>query len=84
MQTQQTSSIDRDAVARKAYELWLQGGRREGVAEQNWKDAEHYVRSLSASVPQPPATMARKSDPPSAPRASSITPTSAKKSAKRH
>jgi hypothetical protein len=88
MQTQTVENIDRDAVAHKAYELWVAGGKKEGVAEQNWIEAERIVReSTTLKV----ASVARKSDPPSAPRASSSPPvanissaSNGKKANKRH
>jgi len=80
MQTQSANTIDREAVARKAYELWVQGGRREGVADQNWAQAEQMLRdsavvkvapvvtNVSPVTTNAPAVTATKSDPPSAPR----------------
>ena len=84
MQTQQANSIDQETVARKAYELWVQGGRREGVAEENWIQAEQLVRANQA--PKTEAKSAPKSDPPSSPRSSSSLPAAhnGKKSTKRH
>ncbi len=85
MQTQQANSIDKEAVARKAYELWVQGGRRDGVAEENWIQAEQIVRANQA--PKAEAKSAPKSDPPSSPRSSSSLPAAHvnnKKSMKRH
>ena len=56
MQTQQANStVELEAVQRKAYELWVQGGCREGVADQNWKEAERLVQ---ATQPQRVATQA--------------------------
>jgi len=88
MQTQQTNStVELEAVQRKAYELWVQGGCREGVAEQNWNEAE---RMVQATQPQRAATPAPAPEPPSAPRASSAPPVAqtnsmnSKKSMKRH
>jgi hypothetical protein len=85
MQTQTAQTIDRDTVAAKAYELWVAGGKKDGVAEQNWIEAEKLVRE-SATVKV--ASAAPKSDPPSAPRASSAPPvaniSNGKKGNKRH
>jgi hypothetical protein len=85
MQTQPANSIDKEAVARKAYELWVQGGRREGVAEENWIQAEQIVRGNQA--PRTEVESAPKSDPPSSPRSSSSLPAASsnnKKPMKRH
>jgi hypothetical protein len=91
MQTQQANStVELEAVQRKAYELWLQGGCREGVAEQNWNEAVRLVqatRPQQATQPQQAATLTHASEPPSSPRASSsapVTHTNNKKSMKRH
>lgn len=85
MQTQQANStVELEAVQRKAYELWLQGGCREGVAEQNWNEA---VRLVQATQPQRTTSASPASEPPSSPRASSSAPvasTNNKKSMKRH
>jgi len=100
MQSQQANStVELEVVQLKAYELWVQGGRRDGVAEQNWKEAERMVQATqpqraASSAPAPermvqasqPRT-APASEPPSAPRASSSPPvahTNNKKSMKRH
>jgi len=98
MQTQQANStVELEAVQRKAYELWVQGGCREGVAEQNWKEAERLVQATQpqrAATPAPAperlvqaATPAPVSEPASAPRAPSSPPAAHpnnKKSMKRH
>jgi len=85
MQTQQANStVELEAVQLKAYELWVQGGCREGVAEQNWNEAERLVQ---ATQPQRAATSVPAAEPPSAPRTSSSPPTAQsnnKKSMKRH
>lgn len=85
MQTQQANStVELEAVQRKAYELWMQGGCRDGVAEQNWNEAERLVR---ATQPQRAETSAPTLEPPSAPRTASTPPavhTNNKKSMKRH
>jgi hypothetical protein len=91
MQTQQANStVELEAVQRKAYELWLQGGCREGVAEQNWNEAVRLVQGTQpqqATQPLQAATPTRASEPPSSPRASSSSPMTHpnnKKSMKRH
>jgi hypothetical protein len=87
MQTQQANSIDMEAVAKKAYDLWVQGGRRDGVAEQNWIEAERIVSSSQVPQSQSAAALKPKSEPPSAARASSAPPmahSNNKKSMKRH
>lgn len=33
------------AISRLAYELWEKSGRREGMAEQNWLEAERILAS---------------------------------------
>jgi hypothetical protein len=85
MQTQQSNSaVEIEAVQRKAYELWVQGGCREGVAEQNWKEAERLVRATQAQRAEPSAPA---SEPSSAHRAPSSPPaaqTNNKKAMKRH
>jgi len=98
MQTQQANStVELEAVQHKAYELWVQGGCREGVAEQNWKEAERLVQATQpqrAAAPAPApervvqaATPAPVSEPASASRAPSSPPAAhpnSKKSMKRH
>jgi hypothetical protein len=85
MQTlQANSTVELEAVQRKAYELWVQGGRRDGVAEQNWNEAE---RLVLATQTQKVETSAPASEPPSSPRTSSSPPaaqTNNKKAMKRH
>ena len=86
MQNTSTSpTIDIEAIQHKAYELWVKGGRREGVAEQNWIEAERQVLS---SQKEPAIRPAPSSEPPSAPRAASSVPvaqkTSQKKSMRHH
>jgi len=72
MQIQQANStIELEAVQRKAYELWVQGGCREGVAEQNWNEAERLLRAAQSQRAEKSAPV---SEPPSAPRASSSPP----------
>ncbi len=71
---QQASTIQRndsENVRRKAYELWITGGRRDGVAEQNWLEAEKILSSTDAalSTRSAPATQ-----PPKALGATSVTP----------
>ena len=41
----QASEIDREQVAALAYQYWLDGGRREGTAEEDWLRAERELRS---------------------------------------
>lgn len=86
MQSTSTTPVtDIAAIQRKAYELWLSGGCREGVAEQNWAEAE---RLVSESQAAPALRTAPVSEPPSAPRlATSAVVTekpNQKKSLKRH
>ena len=44
------SSVDSESVRLKAYELWVKGGKRDGVADQNWLEAERVLRSTEASI----------------------------------
>lgn len=56
MQHYSTSGgLDSDNVRRKAYELWVNGGRRAGVAEQNWLEAERILSSKSQTISTAPA-----------------------------
>ncbi len=48
--TAMNTSIDTDSVRIKAYELWLNGGKRDGVADQNWLEAERILRSTEAPL----------------------------------
>ena len=81
MQTSSTPpSTVIEAIQHKAYELWVKGGCREGVAEQNWIEAEQLVRSTKTTDSVRPAP---KSDPPSAPRAASSAPVAQKTSQKK-
>jgi hypothetical protein len=34
-----------DDIARRAYEIYLKNGRRQGKSEQNWLQAEHELRN---------------------------------------
>jgi hypothetical protein len=45
-----SGGLDNDVVRRKAYELWVNGGRRGGVAEQNWLEAEQILSSTKSTV----------------------------------
>ena len=58
--------VDNENVQRKAYELWISGGCRDGVAEQNWLEAEKILSSTEASISTHATPV---SQPPSAPRA---------------
>jgi hypothetical protein len=81
MQTSSTRPAnDIEAIQHKAYELWVKGGRREGVADQNWAEAERLVRAAQTTDSVRPAP---KSDPPSAPRAASSAPMAQKTSQKK-
>jgi hypothetical protein len=74
MQQASTSQrIDSENVRRKAYELWISGGRREGVADQNWLEAEKILSSTEASLS---ARSAPASQPPKAPEATPAAPAS--------
>lgn len=41
----QGAGADREQIAALAYEYWLEGGRREGTAEDDWLRAEREIRS---------------------------------------
>ncbi len=43
-----SQTVDTESVRHMAYEIWVKGGRREGMAEQNWLEAE---RILNAAPP---------------------------------
>lgn len=45
MPRKKPSEIDRDAVARKAYELWAARGYPHGDPEHDWYEAEKHLRS---------------------------------------
>lgn len=70
MQQSSTSQkVDSDNVRRKAYELWVNGGRRDGVAEQNWLEAEQILSSTQATFSTRSAPPAQ---PESAPPAAAV------------
>lgn len=82
MQTSRNDlAIDINAVQQKAYELWVQGGCLQGVAEQNWAEAERIVRAESEEVTS--VQVRPVSEPPkSAPKASSPVSASQKQNRK--
>jgi hypothetical protein len=41
--------VDHDEIARRAHELWLERGRPEGSAEQNWFEAAEQLRAMTNS-----------------------------------
>jgi hypothetical protein len=47
-QKDQGTQIDRTAVARRAYELYLARGRQEGRAMEDWVRAENELRAQAA------------------------------------
>lgn len=72
-QASMSQRIDSENVRRKAYELWISGGRRDGVAEQNWLEAEKIVSSTEATLS---TRSAPTTQPPKAPEATPATPAS--------
>lgn len=74
-----SQKVDPDSVRHKAYELWVNGGRRDGVAEQNWLEAEQIVSSTQAAPSTQTTPVAQ---PESAPPASAAMSFSAKTAAK--
>jgi len=63
-QTAMNQSVDLENVRMKAYELWVTGGMRDGVAVQNWVEAERIVASTETKIS---TRTASPSAPPSAP-----------------
>jgi len=49
-QTAMNQSVDLENVRMKAYELWITGGMRDGVAVQNWVEAERIVASTETKI----------------------------------
>ncbi len=72
-QASMSQGIDSENVRRKAYELWISGGRREGVAEQNWLEAEKILSSTQASFS---TRSAPTTQPPKAPESAPAAPAS--------
>jgi len=85
----QTSTIDNDAISKRAYEIWEALGRPEGVADQTWAEAERQLTAdvakssskisdapkASATVPETNALEAREAQPQiETPRKSSAPP----------
>jgi hypothetical protein len=73
-----SQTVDAESVQCMAYEIWVKGGRRDGVAEQNWLEAERILNAAQASH----STHTAPSTPPeSTPAATTIaTPKTAAKS----
>lgn len=46
-------NVDRDAVAARAYALYVRGGRRAGRALDDWLEAERQVRAEAAAAAPP-------------------------------
>jgi len=42
--------VESESVRLKAYELWVNGGKRDGVAVQNWIEAERLLRTTESST----------------------------------
>jgi len=72
-------TVDSESVQRKAYEIWVKGGRRDGVAVQNWLEAEQILSSTQATLTTRTAPQAQ---PESAPPSSAAAPSAAKNFAK--
>ena len=77
------SSVNFSAVQLKAYELWLSGGCLEGVAEQNWAEAERMVHAESTEKQHDVRTTAASEPPPSAPKSSPLAQAIGKQSIKK-
>ncbi len=72
-QASMSQRVNNEIVRVKAYELWISGGRRDGVAEQNWLEAEKILSSTEASLS---TRSAPASQPPKAPEVSPLAPAS--------
>ena len=72
-QASMSQRIDSENVRRKAYELWINGGRRDGVAEQNWLEAEKLLSSTEATIS---TRSAPTTQPPQAPEVATAAPAS--------
>lgn len=40
LQPLETTDAEREAISRRAYGIWEEGGRQEGSAESDWRQAE--------------------------------------------
>jgi hypothetical protein len=59
MQQASTQKIDTEIVRSKAYELWIKGGRRQGVAEaERILSATNTARATDAATTSAPSTPA--------------------------
>ena len=74
-----SQKVDPESVRRKAYELWISGGRRDGVADQNWLEAEQILSSTQATISTRTAPLTQPASVPPAPAAA---PSSSKSAAK--
>ena len=74
-----SQNVDPESVRRKAYELWINGGRRDGVADQNWLEAEQILSATQATISTRTTPLAQ---PAPAPPAPASAPSSSKAPAK--
>jgi hypothetical protein len=44
MPNKKSTDLDREAIARKAYELWAERGYPNGDPEHDWHEAERHLR----------------------------------------
>jgi len=42
-----------DDIAKRAYDIYLKTGRKQGQCKQNWQQAEHSLSEQAAHPPQP-------------------------------
>lgn len=52
MSNQEQDGLDQAEVAELAYQRWVEKGCPQGIAEEDWLDAEKEVRSRGAAMPQ--------------------------------
>jgi hypothetical protein len=60
MPRKKSPTIDADAIARKAYELWAARGYPHGDPEHDWYEAERHLRGEHTNGKKPKAKAARK------------------------
>jgi hypothetical protein len=63
MPRKKSPTIDADAIARKAYELWAARGYPHGDPEHDWYEAERHLRGESANGKKPAKAKAAKKAP---------------------
>ncbi len=50
----ETSAMIHKRVSERAYEIWLERGRPEGTAEEDWYAAEREIEGPNAETPEVP------------------------------